>query len=156
MNTKKSILIILTTIITPFLIKAQTKTAQPDSILFNASRLQWSGVELNEQQYKGMYHLSKEVLHLHTVVDKPGFSVFKFPNGSLFELYGPGSPVSPWKNGINGSAVGFAVDNIEAVIKELKNAGDEILGDVHSIGANYKYLFFRAPDGRVYAIVQTK
>lgn len=124
--------------------------------MFNASRLQWSAVELNEKQYKEMYHLAKDILHLHSVVDELNFSVFLFPNGSLYELYGPGSQATPWKNGVNGFAVGFAVDDIQAAIKELKDAGVELLGELHSAGPNYKYQFFRAADGRVYAISQSK
>ncbi|WP_158994196.1 VOC family protein [Mucilaginibacter sp. L196] len=161
MNRKKISFIVFTIILIPFLLKAQTNIVtsakkHADSVMFNTSRLQWSAVELNDQQYKAMYHQAKNIFHMHAVVDQPNFSVFAFPNGSLFELYGPGSPARPWKNGTNGFAVGFAVDDIQAAIKELKNAGDELLGDVQSAGPNYKYQFFRAPDGRVYAISQSK
>ncbi|WP_281631494.1 VOC family protein [Flavobacterium luteolum] len=136
--------------------KIQETANQQETAVFNVQRLQWSAVELDENQYKAMYNQAKNVFHLKIYVDEPNFSVFGFPNGSLYELYGPGSPQRPWKNGVDGFAVGFAVNDIQAAVKELKKAGNEILGDIQSAGPDYKYLFYRAPDGRVYAVSQSK
>lgn len=136
--------------------KIQEPANQQQTAAFNVQRLQWSAVELDEKQYKAMYNQAKNVFHLKTYVDEPNFSVFGFPNGSLYELYGPGSPQRPWKNGVNGFAVGFAVDDIQAALKDLKKAGNEILGDIQSAGPDYKFAFYRAPDGRVYAVSQSK
>lgn len=145
----------------PIAVKAQSGEKQEsanhqEQSAFNVQRLQWSAVELDAQQYKAMYNQAKNVFHLKIYVDEPNFSVFGFPNGSLYELYGPGSPQRPWKNGVNGFAVGFAVDDIQAAIRELKKAGNELLGDIQSAGPDYKFQFYRAPDGRVYAVSQSK
>lgn len=139
---------------------AQTKNTE--TAVFNVSRLQWSAIELDQKQYTEMYNLAKNVMHLYAAVDQPNFSVFAMSNGSLFELYGPGSPKRPWMNGKNGSGVGFAVNNIDNAIKELKKAGCELIENIQVYakagenGADYKYQLFRAADGRIYAIAQTK
>lgn len=137
-------------------VEKQESANHQEKSAFNVQRLQWSAVELDERQYQAMYYQAKNVFHLKIYVDQPNFSVFGFPNGSLYELYGPGSPERPWKNGVNGSAIGFAVDDIQAAIRELQKAGNELLGGIQSAGPDYKFQFYRAPDGRVYAVSQSK
>ena len=54
-------------------------------------QLQWSGVDVDASQFKGVRDLAVNALRMRLVVDQPNFAVLAAPNGSLFEIYGPGS-----------------------------------------------------------------
>jgi hypothetical protein len=54
--------------------------------------LQWSGVDVDATQFKGLRDLAVNALGMRAVVDRPNFAVLVTANGSLFEIYGPGSP----------------------------------------------------------------
>lgn len=101
-------------------------------------------------------------LGMRPVVDQPNFAVLVAANSSLFEIYGPGSLDRPWRHGQGGLAVGFLTDNIATTLKAIQKSGG-ILLDVLNVlpkagadGGDYAFQFFRAPDNRVYAIVQNK
>jgi hypothetical protein len=96
------------------------------------------------------------------VVDQPDCAVLVAMNGSLFEIYGPGAADRPWRHGQGGVAVGFLTDDIAATLKAIQKSSLALLDDLNVIpkarvdGSDYGFQFFRAPNNRVYAIVQNK
>ena len=70
-------------------------------------QLQWSGVDVDASQFKGIRDLAVNALGMRLVVDQSNFAVLVAANGSLFEIYGPGSSDRPWRHGQGGLAVGF-------------------------------------------------
>jgi hypothetical protein len=125
-------------------------------------QLQWSGVDVNASQFKGIRNLAVNALGMRLVVDQSNFAVLVAANGSLFEIYGPGSSDRPWRHGQGGLAVGFLTDDIATTLKAIQKSGGVLLGDLSVLpkagfnGGDYAFQFFRAPDNRVYAIVQNK
>ena len=127
-----------------------------------AQQIQWSGVNVTAEQFQPMADFAANVLGLTavTAMGRDNLAVFAHPNGSLFEIYGPGDVgyAAPWR--VQGVAVGFAVDDIEAVTAKARAAGmtqvDELLAPgMANDGADYIARFFQAPDGRVYSVSQT-
>jgi hypothetical protein len=125
-------------------------------------QLQWSGVDVDASQFKAIRDLAVNALGMRLVVDQPNFAVLATANGSLFEIYGPGSSDRPWRHGQGGLAVGFLTDDIAATLKAIQKSGGVLLGVLNVLpkagveGGDYAFQFFRAPDNRVYAIVQNK
>jgi hypothetical protein len=125
-------------------------------------QFQWIGVDVDASQFKGVRDLAVNALGMRPVVDQPNFAVLVAANGSLFEIYGPGSSDRPWRHGQGGLAVGFLTNDIAATLKAIQQSGGVLLGALNVLpkagvdGGDYAFQFFRAPDNRVYAIVQNK
>jgi hypothetical protein len=125
-------------------------------------QLQWSGVDVDASQFKAVRDLAVNALGMRPVVDQSNFAVLVAANGSLFEIYGPGSSDRPWRHGQGGLAVGFLTDDIVATLKAIQKSGGVLLDTLTVLpkagvdGSDYAFQFFRAPDNRVYAIVQNK
>jgi hypothetical protein len=85
---------------------AQTNppTAPPSGV---TQQLQWSSVDVDASQFKGIRNLAVNALGMRLVVDQSNFAMLVAANGSLFEIYGPGSSDRPWRHGQEGFAVGF-------------------------------------------------
>ena len=127
-----------------------------------AQQLQWHGVNVPAEQFQPMVDFASDVLGLTpvTAMSTDNLAVFAHPNGSLFEIYGPGEVgyAATWRE--QGAAVGFAVDDIDAVTTKALEAGltqvDELIAPgAVSDGSDYIARFFRAPDGRIYSVSQT-
>lgn len=69
---------------------------------------------------------------------------FDLPDGSSFA-------VAP-SDGPPERTVGFLVDDVEQAARELRDAGVET--DDVSVGAGFRYVHLRAPDGRLYELVE--
>ncbi|WP_248962410.1 VOC family protein [Sphaerisporangium perillae] len=71
---------------------------------------------------------------------------FALPDGTTFAVSDTGGAEPPERT------VGFLVDDVEAAARELRDAGygtDEVATtDIH------RYVHFRAPDGRLYELVE--
>jgi hypothetical protein len=140
--------------------------AQSDSTVNRSTgviqQLQWSGVDVDAAQFKGVRNLAVNALGMRPVVDEPNFAVLVAMNGSLFEIYGPGAADRPWRHGQGGVAIGFLTDDIAATLKAIQKSSGVLLDDLSVIpkagvdGSDYAFQFFRAPDNRVYAIVQNR
>jgi hypothetical protein len=140
--------------------------AQTDAPVTSASgvtqQLQWTGVDVDASQFKGIRDLAVNALRMRLVIDQPNFAVLVSQNGSLFEIYGPGSSDRPWRHGQGGLAVGFLTDDITATLTAIQESGGTLLDHLTVMpkagvdGSDYAFQFFRAQDNRVYAIVQNK
>jgi len=68
-------------------------------------QLQWSAVDVDATQFKGVRNMAVNALGMRPVVDQPDFAVLVAMNGSLFEIYGPGDAdlsVASWPRWCSG------------------------------------------------------
>lgn len=123
-------------------------------------QMQWGAVDVDAAHFKGVRDLAVNALGMHLVVDQPNFAVLAAPNGSLFEIYGPGSEDRPWRHGQGGVAFGFLTADIASSLKAIQASGGVLVDDLKVIpkagvdGGDYAFQFFRAADNRIYAVVQ--
>ncbi len=156
MTTLKTLALATTALLAPL-----AAVAQDAPTAGAAQQLQWHGVDVTAEQFQPMVDFAANVLGLTPVtgLSTDNLAVFAHPNGSLFEIYGPGDVgyAATWRE--QGAAVGFAVDDIDAVTAKALEAGleqvDELIAPgMASDGADYIARFFRAPDGRIYSVSQ--
>jgi catechol 2,3-dioxygenase-like lactoylglutathione lyase family enzyme len=72
--------------------------------------------------------------------------MFALPDGSWFAVAGPGGM------GDTARSIGFLVADLDAAIAELEAAGVEV--DAPAANDRHRYVHFRAPDGRLYELVE--
>jgi hypothetical protein len=164
MKMNRSKLIVAAMLATAFLkTNAIAQTTSPVTPPSGAvQQIQWGAVDVDAAHFKGVRDLAVNALGMHLVVDQPNFAVLAAPNGSLFEIYGPGSEDRPWRHGQGGVALGFLSADIASALKAIQASGGVLVDDLKVIpkagadGGDYAFQFFRAPDNRIYAIVQNK
>jgi catechol 2,3-dioxygenase-like lactoylglutathione lyase family enzyme len=126
-------------------------------------RLSFVGVQTDE--FEAMTAFVRDVLGLAPGHLDDGWAVFQLESGDrdLVEVYRPGhydDRLLPSE--ATGPTVAFAVDDIVAARDELMTAGIEIVADIVWAAEafadprleGFGWLFFRAPDGNVYALQQ--
>ena len=92
---------------------------------------------------------AEQVLGLQRVpVDGAGADMFALPDGSFFAVAGPR------EMGDTSRTIGFLVADLEAAAAELRAAGVEV--DEPAENDRHRYVHFRAPDGRLYELVQER
>jgi catechol 2,3-dioxygenase-like lactoylglutathione lyase family enzyme len=74
--------------------------------------------------------------------------MFGLPDGSSFAVAGPR------EMGETSRTIGFLVADLEAAVAELRAAGVEV--DEPAENDRHRYVHFRAPDGRLYELVQER
>jgi catechol 2,3-dioxygenase-like lactoylglutathione lyase family enzyme len=120
---------------------------------------------LKTDAFETMATFVRDVLGLEPGHMDEGWAVFQLASGDrdLLEVYRPGAyderllPAAA-----AGLTVAFGVDDLVAARDELVAAGTEIVADViwadEAFGdpayVGFGWLFFRAPDGNVYALQQ--
>jgi glyoxylase I family protein len=72
--------------------------------------------------------------------------MFALPDGSLFAVAGPRGM------GSTDRSIGFLVADLDEAIAELRAAGVEV--DEPAANDRQRYVHFRAPDGRLYELVE--
>jgi catechol 2,3-dioxygenase-like lactoylglutathione lyase family enzyme len=92
-----------------------------------------------------MAEFVQDVLGLQPVAGDEA-EVFALPDGSSFAV------TSPDDDGPERT-VGFLVDDVTAAAAELASAGIAIDDEISS-GPTLRYLHFRAPDGKLYELVE--
>jgi hypothetical protein len=119
------------------------------------------------ESFEAMSVFVRDVLGLHPGHTDDGWAVFQLESGDrdLVEVYRPGGyderllPVAA-----TGPTVAFAVDDLLAARAELVAADIEIVADIVWAAEAFDdprldgwgWLFFRAPDGNVYALQQDR
>lgn len=164
------------------LANAQTSTPAPRSAAaaplagLPVDAIQWAAVEVTQANHHPMRDFLRDVIGMKLVLDLADFSLFSTPNGNIFELYAPGALPAPWRNGQDAMSVGFNTPDIEVAAKQLAAVGIPLLeataqpdtlkaayisyaNGIYTIkspvtGTPYRWAQFRAPDGRVYSLVQ--
>jgi catechol 2,3-dioxygenase-like lactoylglutathione lyase family enzyme len=85
--------------------------------------------------------------------EEEDFTVFKLPDGSKVEVFGPSDEDHDYFG--TAPVVGFRVDDIEAARSRLEAAGVEFIGPVHQWAPTGEaWTHFRAPDGNVYELIR--
>jgi catechol 2,3-dioxygenase-like lactoylglutathione lyase family enzyme len=106
--------------------------------------LGWVGTRTDRAaELSGFY---EGVLGLPLVHREEGFWVHELPGGHHVEVFGPTYPAKA--HFVTGPVIGFEVDDLVAAVKELRDAGVELLG---TAGPTWQH--FRGPDGNVYELV---
>ena len=124
-----------------------------------------SFVGMKTERFDAMTTFVRDVLGLAAGHKDDGWAVFQLESGDrdLLEVYRPGGYDERLLPAVAaGVTVAFAVDDLRAAREELVAAGIEIVADtVWAAEAfadpaleGFGWLFFRAPDGSVYAMQQ--
>jgi glyoxylase I family protein len=74
--------------------------------------------------------------------------MFALPDGAFFAVAGPR------EMGETSRTIGFLVGDLEAAVGELRAAG--IAVDEPAANDRHRYVHFRAPDGKLYELVQER
>jgi catechol 2,3-dioxygenase-like lactoylglutathione lyase family enzyme len=123
-------------------------------------------VGIRTEHLERMTWFFREVLGLREAMVGETFSILHLPTGAFdfAEVYSPGHHDERMiPDGVEGPVVAFVVDNLEAALREVKEAGLEVIGDVvwaaeafgESEMEGVGWFFLRAPDGRVYVVEQS-
>jgi catechol 2,3-dioxygenase-like lactoylglutathione lyase family enzyme len=98
-------------------------------------------------RFDEMTAFAQEVLGLEPKLRDDGFAMYELPRGDLFEIFAPENPGGGHPDGVAG---GFLVDDVDAAVAELREAGVEV---THIESADpYQWAYFRAPDGNLYEL----
>ena len=74
--------------------------------------------------------------------------LFELPDGSMVAVARTDDPTSE-------RTVGFMVEDLDAAFAELRNGNVEV-DDSISANERFRYVHFRAPDGRLYELVEAR
>ena len=77
-----------------------------------------------------------------------GAALFGLPDGAFLAVAGPRGP------GDTERSIGFLVADVAAAVEELRAAGVEV--DAPSENERFRYTHFRAPDGKLYELVEKR
>jgi catechol 2,3-dioxygenase-like lactoylglutathione lyase family enzyme len=111
----------------------------------------WVGTRT--ERYKQMVTFYGDILRLSLDHEDGEFAVFRLPDGSKAEVFGPSD--TEHTHFSTGPVVGFLIENVETTRKSLEAEGIEFIGTIHGwepTGEAWSH--FRAPDGNVYEISQ--
>jgi catechol 2,3-dioxygenase-like lactoylglutathione lyase family enzyme len=101
--------------------------------------------------YEQMRTFYRDVLRLPLEHEEGEFALFRLPDGSKAEVFGPSD--SEHTHFCTGPVAGFLVDDVQTAREALEAEGVEFIGQVHEwepTGEAWSH--FRAPDGNVYEI----
>ncbi len=74
--------------------------------------------------------------------------LFELPDGSMFAI-------APTDDPTGERTVGFLVEDLDAACVELRAADVEV-DDSVAMNERFRYVHFRAPDGRLYELVEAR
>jgi predicted enzyme related to lactoylglutathione lyase len=114
------------------------------------SGVSWVGVKTD--QYAAMAGFFRDVVGLEATVERHDFVVFRMPNGDQVEIFGHTGPNPAGQFAHNEVVAGLLVDDIDAAILELRQAGIELIGERQIADNGYSWQHFRAPDGKVFEL----
>ncbi len=104
---------------------------------------------VSTDRYEESVRFFRDVLGV-PFAEEAQFAWARMPNTSMLEVFRPEHP-----NGADfttGPVVEFLVDDLEAAVAELQEAGVELLGGIEGSRGDGG-VHFRAPDGNVYGLV---
>ena len=113
--------------------------------------LVWVGSRTD--RYAEMVSFYRDALGLPLEHEEGEFAVFRLPDGSKAEVFGPSD--TEHAHFSRGPVAGFLVDDVEIARGVLEARGIEFIGPVHwwePTGDAWSH--FRAPDGNIYEITQ--
>lgn len=113
--------------------------------------LNWVGIRT--ERFVELVTFYRDSMRLEVDHEEDDFVVFKLPDGSKVEVFGPSDQDHLHFN--TGPVAGFDVDDVEAARTRLEAGGAEFLGPIQQwepTGEAWSH--FRAPDGNVYELTQ--
>jgi predicted enzyme related to lactoylglutathione lyase len=113
--------------------------------------LNWVGIRT--ERFVELVTFYREAMRLEVDHEEDDFVVFKLPDGSKVEVFGPSD--QDHLHFDTGPVAGFDVDDVEAAREQLEAGGAEFLGAIQQwepTGEAWSH--FRAPDGNVYELTQ--
>ena len=113
-------------------------------------KLAWVGTRTDNPEATVAFF--RDVLGLRLELDRPGFWMFKLPDRSKVEVFGPDTDVN--RHFTTGPVAGFLVDDVPAATAELRSADVEILFESGVDDSGNAWVHFRAPDGNIYEFTQ--
>lgn len=112
-------------------------------------RLGWLGVRT--ERFDEMVSTLRDTMGIALELEQPGRAMFKLPNGDPIDVFDPSLP--QYERFTTGPVVGFVVDDVEAGLRELADAGVEVF-EVQR-GDGFMWAHFRGPDGNLYELQST-
>jgi predicted enzyme related to lactoylglutathione lyase len=113
--------------------------------------LSWVGTRT--ERYSELVTFFRDVLQLGVDHEEEDFIVFRLPDGSKVEVFGPSD-----RDHIHFKTcpvAGFDVDDIEAARERLEAGGAEFIGPIQRWEPSGEaWSHFRAPDDNVYELTQ--
>jgi catechol 2,3-dioxygenase-like lactoylglutathione lyase family enzyme len=111
--------------------------------------LVWVGSRTDH--YEQMTNFYRDVLRLPIEHEEGEFALFRLPDGSKAEVFGPSD--TEHTHFSTGPVAGFLVDDVQTAREVLEAKGVEFIGPVHEWAPTGEaWSHFRAPDGNVYEI----
>ena len=113
--------------------------------------LNWVGTRT--ERYSELTSFYRDAMGLEIDHEEKDFAVFKLPDGSKVEVFGPSDLEHVHFD--TGPVAGFEVDDIEAAQARLEQGGAHFIGPIQRwepTGEAWSH--FRAPDGNVYELTQ--
>ena len=113
--------------------------------------LNWVGTKT--ERFTALVGFYKESMGLQVDHEEKDFAIFRLPDGSKVEVFGPSNEGHDHFD--TGPVVGFQVEDIETARKRLEAGGAEFLGPIlrwEATGEAWSH--FRAPDGNVYELLE--
>ena len=113
--------------------------------------LAWLGTRTN--RYDALLTFYRDTMGLELQHQESDFAVFKLPDGSQVEVFGPSDESHAHFD--SGPVAGFLVDDIDVARATLERGGAEFIGPVQRWEpTGDAWAPFRAPDGNVYELSQ--
>jgi catechol 2,3-dioxygenase-like lactoylglutathione lyase family enzyme len=113
-------------------------------------KLGWVGTRTERAEQTVAFF--RDVLGLRPEHQQQDFWLFRLPDGSKVEVFGPGSPTN--RHFTTAPVAGFLVDDVHGAAAELRSAGVEILLESTVDASGNAWVHFRAPDGNIYEFTQ--
>jgi catechol 2,3-dioxygenase-like lactoylglutathione lyase family enzyme len=110
--------------------------------------LAWVGTRTTE--YAATVGFFGDVLGLRVHSTETDFAVFEVPDGATVEVFGP---ASEFNRHLTHPVAGFRVSDLASAVRELHEAGVEIVLDRQG-DETRSWMHFRAPDGFVYELAE--
>lgn len=107
----------------------------------------WAGIKA--KNYEKDVEFFRDIMGFQVLQAKDDVTVFRLPNGDVFEVIGPTQAVE--LNDMDGLKVDFLVDNVEETVKELESKGIQIQGKVYSEPSQH-WANFKGPNNCYYGI----
>jgi hypothetical protein len=102
------------------------------------------------ERFDDMKRFAIDVLGLTPAEEDADFVKFRFPDGDIYEVFGP-KAIADGHQFMRAPVAGFLVDDVAQARGEMEAKGVLFIGPVHT-SPGFAWSHFVAPDGHVYEI----
>lgn len=111
-------------------------------------------VKLHTHELSAMRQVVLHVLGGTEVYAEPGLCIVKFSNGSILELYGPGSNFPSYLFNKNNMVLSYTVNDLDTVTRDAIYSGMKVVASGRSNGACYPFLHLSDPEGNLIEVLE--